>query len=520
MEIYEIRRLYNVEGVEKSYILKAYEDFAAEKGVEACKDELVFVAADHVHTEALKALIELGIDPAIADQYDNTLLHHAAKMVGAYHYDPTSIHAEDIENTVNLLLDHKVSALKKDADGRMTCYHYAARRGNYRFVETLAKRGVKLSFTDKDGNTGIHIAAEYVKRETSSLDYAKKAVDFQKERGDGGKSLEINIQKVKDAEARIEEYFKTVKAFAENGADISEKNAYGKSALDFAVQNNAKKIAAYLSGALGGDCDEEAIAAGGMTLYQAADKGDAIAIKAIVKRGADVNGLCAKEEFNGYAEGWTALAVACNRLDLEAVETLLECGANPSFKNSSGLAAISRCINPQVPSQEIYFKRNLPNIIKSVVKAGFNVDDFVDDELNTILNLACKAKNYASYGRSSTKEILIDEALSLNADINLANRFGETPLMNACGGDFTLMEKYQLAFLENGADVNAADKNGDRALHYAARNVSQNGAKTFCDMLLEFGADVNAVNNQGKRALDIATDKGNEPLVKLLLSKI
>jgi ankyrin repeat protein len=111
---------------------------------------------------------------------------------------------------------------------------------------------------------------------------------------------------------------------------------------------------------------------------------------------------------------------------------------------------------------------------------------------------------------------LIDEALRLSADINLANRFGETPLMNACGGDFTLMEKYQLSFLEGGADVNATDKNGDKALHYGARNSSQN----VCDMLLEFGADVNAVNNQGKSALDIATQKGNEPLVKLLLSKI
>jgi ankyrin repeat protein len=403
MEIYEIKRLYNTEGIEKDYILKAYRDFAAEKGVEACKDELIFVAADHVHADAIELLIELGVEPAIADQYDYTLLHHAAKMEGAYHYDASGIHADDIENTVNLLLEHKVSALKKDTNENMTCYHYAARRGNYRFMETLQKKGAKLTLTDKDGNTGIHIAAKYVKQETSSLDYAKKAVDFQKEHGDGGKSLELNIQKVKDAEARIEEYFKTIKAFAEGGVDMSEKNAYGKSALDFAVQNNAKKIAAYLSGILDDEANEEAIAAGGMTLHQAADKGDVSAIRAIAKSGIDVNGLCTKDEFNGYTEGWTALSVACNRLGLEAVEALLECGANPSFKNSSAMAAISQCINPQVPSQEVYFKHNLPNIVKSLVKAGFDINDFVDDELNTILNLACKARNYASYGRSSTK---------------------------------------------------------------------------------------------------------------------
>jgi len=74
--------------------------------------------------------------------------------------------------------------------------------------------------------------------------------------------------------------------------------------------------------------------------------------------------------------------------------------------------------------------------------------------------------------------------------------------------------------LEQSANVNAADKNGDTALHYAARNRNNTGAKTLCDMLLEFGADANKINNAGKSALDIATEQNNEPLVKLLLGKM
>jgi ankyrin repeat protein len=83
-----------------------------------------------------------------------------------------------------------------------------------------------------------------------------------------------------------------------------------------------------------------------------------------------------------------------------------------------------------------------------------------------------------------------------------------------------MMENVQTALLEQGAEVSAADQNGDTALHYAARNDDKNGAKVLCDMLLEFGAAAAAVNNAGQTALDIATETGNEPLVKLLLSKM
>jgi ankyrin repeat protein len=91
--------------------------------------------------------------------------------------------------------------------------------------------------------------------------------------------------------------------------------------------------------------------------------------------------------------------------------------------------------------------------------------------------------------------------------------------MWACAQDFDMMENVQLALLEQGAEVAAADQNGDTALHYAARNGDKNGAKILCDMLLEFGALTGAVNNAGQTALDIAAAADNEPLVKLLLAK-
>jgi ankyrin repeat protein len=155
-----------------------------------------------------------------------------------------------------------------------------------------------------------------------------------------------------------------------------------------------------------------------------------------------------------------------------------------------------------------------------MIDKGFSVNGFVTDDSDTILLLACKSSSGTGYNHYTLKGVLVEEAMKYNADLGLANRFGETPLMWACKKDFDIMEKFQLAFLEGGADTSAKDSGGSTALHYAAANDSKAGAKTLSDMLLEFGADAKAVDNAGKTALDIATENNNEALVKLLLGKM
>jgi ankyrin repeat protein len=518
MEIYDLKRLYD-KNADKSDILQAYKEILDKEGLENFGEKLIFLAADFIHFDALKTLIELGVDPHIVDDYKFTLLHRIAKMDIGYYYE---IGQNDIENSANLLLNCKVSVLKKDENENMACYHYAARSGNYLFVETLAKRGAKLNLTDKEGNTGIHIASQYVKHKIHSLELLKKDLEFKKQHCQNDEKLINSVtQEIKQRQNEIENYFKTVKAFADGGVEIDAKNSYDISALDIAVKNNAKKIAAFLSGTLTSDDDEKAIIAGGMTLFQAADKEDGEAIAAIAKTGVDINGLCVKDEYNKRDEGWSALAIACERLSVEAVEALLENGADPSVKNSGGKAAIAFCLTPKtaISSTEL-FTKNIPAIVKALVKGGFDINEPVDEELNTILNLACKCSETSRLHKHSFKSVMIEEALRYKANINTSNRFGQTPLMNACKDEFDIMEKFQLMFLEDGAEVNAKDNDGNAALHYAAKNDSKNGAKILCDMLLEFGADANAVNNQGESPLDIATKTDNEPLVKLLLSKI
>ena len=538
MEHYDIRNIYNQKGREAA--LAAYPQAIADNaGNEQKLNELAFLAADFAHPEALKLLFEAGVSPTITDHYGFTLLHYLARRPeSTHHFHPAGAVAE----TTAFLLDNKVSALRKDEDRNMTCYHYAARNGLADMVKVLAERGVKLNMTDKEGNTGIHIACDYVKHAMSNIGIKKRELEnAQKNYADTVTRLKardmsdediaryINnnmtntpeqAQKHYDAAVqKVEDFFRLVKIFAEGGVDIDEKNAYGQTALDFAVKHDAKKIAAYLSGTLTDENDSAAVAAGGMTLHQAAEKGDTDAIKAIVATGADINALKDDSEYNLGKS--TALAIATAYLQVQAVEALLACGADPSFKDGNGRAAVSYLLETRASVHSGTFNEKLiSKIVKDMLSAGMNVNIPVDDDGNTLLLLACKASRSGGYNHRSIKGDVIDEIMKHNPDINLTNRFGETALMHTCARDFDMMENVQLMLLEQGADVAAADKNGDTALHYAARNDNKTGAKTLCDMLLEFGADVNAVNNAEKTALDIATETDNEPLVKLLLAKM
>ena len=532
MHVNEVKNIYGKNGPEAA--LEAYKAFLAEHPESG--DELAFIAADYAHPEALALLFGAGVSPDITDKYQHTLLHYLGKQPeSTYYIKPEGA----VRATTELLLDNKLSALRKDTNRNMTCYHYAAENGMAEMIEALAARGAKLNMTDKDGNTGIHIACDYVRHALKNVEFSKNSAERAKKNYEEtlagyksqGRTEEQIAQYVSSnasapekaqqeydaAVARVERYFRVVKAFAEGGVDKDEKNGYGQSALDIAVKSDAKKIAAYLSGTLTDDADGSAIAAGGMTLHQAAEKGDKEAIKAIAAAGADLNGL--KEGERHRNGGCTPLAIAVIFMKNEAAEALLACGADPSFKDSSGRVAVSY-LNEASVNGPAFEEKRIPRFIKDMVSVGLNINTPVDDDGNTLLILACKSGRSGGYNKYTKKGEMISGTLKHNPDINLKNRFGETALMHACARDFEIMEQVQLTLLEQGANVAAADKNGDTALHYAARNGDRNGAKTLCDMLLEFGAVANVVNNAGQTALDIATENENEPLVKLLLGKM
>lgn len=539
MRAYDVKKIYDYKGREAA--LAAYPQAIADNlGQTSELNELAFLAADYAHAEALSLLFEAGVSPTVMDKYERNLLHRLANQ----NADRCLTMPDGaVAATAELLLEHKVSYLRKDDNEYMTCYHYAARSGLVELAEVLAKRGAKLNVTDKNGDTAIHIACRSAGSALYSLglskDWIEQAEKNCEEIAADAKKRNLNDEQTKvymrsclDTKQRaqteyeerlafVEKFFHTVKAFAEGGVDVDEKNNSGRTALDIAIGGGAKKIGAFLAGTLADENDEAAIAAGGMTLPQAAERGDIEAIMAIAAAGADLNAVkdAPEHRFGGY----TPLAIACFLNDYKVTEALLSIGCDPSFRDGRGMAAAAYLFPGDIKSfahastsyrDNIRCEKDAVKTIRALIGAGFDINQAIDDDSNTLLILAC-----AAHGRSPREEVL-SELLRYDLNMDHANRFGVTALMRACGDEFYIMENYQIAMLEGGADVSPADQNGDTALHYAARNTDKNGAKSLSDMLLAFGADAKAVNNEGKTALDIAVEQGNEPLAKLLLNKM
>ncbi|KXZ42992.1 hypothetical protein GPECTOR_108g187 [Gonium pectorale] len=142
----------------------------------------------------------------------------------------------------------------------------------------------------------------------------------------------------------------------------------------------------------------------------------------------------------------------------------------------------------------------------------------------------------AASGHELVLRVLIDttraNAVSNNFSpltkvINKQNAAGQTPLMLACGGGFSVCVRL---LLESGAHLLVADGGGRSALHYAALHNGPDGAGNDCDALIRQGPVVappavhgnvirkftDATDAYGRTALHCAAWSGNARAVHVL----
>lgn len=99
-------------------------------------------------------------------------------------------------------------------------------------------------------------------------------------------------------------------------------------------------------------------------------------------------------------------------------------------------------------------------------------------------------------------------------NINKFNHYGDTPLFIACEKAYFEVVRF---LLENGADVNIADKYGRTALSEACK--THGSSLDIVRLLVEKGADVNGADNRARTPLSEACRHYNLEIVKLLAEK-
>ncbi len=104
---------------------------------------------------------------------------------------------------------------------------------------------------------------------------------------------------------------------------------------------------------------------------------------------------------------------------------------------------------------------------------------------------------------------VIQPLIEKGADVNLKDRYGETPLHYAAENGSTRMAEFLIA---SGADVNAKNAKGETPLHSATLW----GYRQMVELLIAHGADLKAKTNEGQTAVDIATQQDYPGLSTLL----
>ena len=479
-------------------------------------------------SESVMFLVEAGADVSITNSDGNTCLHAAVKG----HSSKEALQKIMAQGMI------KVNAVNNRSETALilACYTKQSKSARY-----LLQIGADPDVVDDSTCTSLHAAVYgYCTNETLQDIIAHEVhLNAQNARGETALWLAC-IYKQQDY----------VKILLEAGSNPNIASSGGNASLHAAVSGrcNENIISAILDhGAIVNATNKENVTA----LVLTCEKGNENVINLLLNSGAnpniaDTNGdiwlhkaarrECCTEVFQAVLshgvdvnatnkKNKTALVIACHKGNTDAINILLNAGADPNIPDCKGATCIHHAV----------IKGCSKDVLETIMNHGADVNA-TNKNNETALMLACEkgskeainvllsagadpsiAKadgdtglHYAVYG-DCNKEVL-QSILRHGVDVNATNKKNVAALMIACHkGNTDSID----TLLNAGADLNIPDCKGAMCIHHAVVNSC---SKDVLQTIVNHGSDVNATNANNVTALMLACQKGSKDAINVLLN--
>jgi ankyrin repeat protein len=222
-------------------------------------------------------------------------------------------------------------------------------------------------------------------------------------------------------------------------------------------------------------------------LLRAAETGDLEGVKTALDKGADIS---ATDEWMKQS----ALHKAASQGHVEIVEYLIEKGADSLKMDGVDMTPL-----------HLAARDGRTRVAKFLLETSVQIPE-------RILNDAMHVGSMSVTGNPVIVKMIEDYRVKMAKPSTSGRKDADSQLQQAAhDGDFENVK----SAIENGADVEAIDGRGMKAIHWAALR----GHKEIVEILLEKGADVNGKNSAEWTAIMHASMEGHIEIVKLLLDK-
>ncbi len=461
-------------------------------------------AIEKGNRDAVLLLMEYNADLNVQDEGDRTPLYWTIS------YNNTDI--------AKLLI---FSGAEINNSTSLPLLHRAIEKNNQEIVQLLVQSKADLNAKNKYGNTPLDIAVHYerlniimllidsgAKIDSNMLFYAVEKGNKNIITSLISHGANVNVQNnAKETplhtaiyQSQGNEYIVTLLLL--NGADVNVPDNAGKTPIDIAIGHSNERIVQLLIQ------NGTKISNKSDLLYQVTDKGYKNVVETLISSHVDLN---FKYEYNA---GDTLLHLVAKKGYKDIARLFIANGADLNAKNEYGNTPL-----------DIAVHYGHLNIIMLLIDSGAEINS-----------------NVLFYAFNQGNQDMIESLILHNANINIQNNAGETPLHIAVnqgdkhiiqslvshgasvGNRIDLLHQVIDRGHENIAEllIKAANPNikysndmGNTLLHLAAEKNYQGITR----LLIEKGVNVNAKNKYGQSPLDLAILSGRAKTVQLLIDE-